>query len=865
MAETSPRDYFRTKKRYVQVGHLGRGGMAVVSESKDEYFQREIAYKKLKPGPGIAKRTEEFVREALIMGKLEHPGVVPIHELIEQPGDTAAITMNKVSGLSLAEKIAAAKKEPEAWPFEERIRQFQKLVEIVAYSHSRKIIHRDIKPANVMIGEFGQVILLDWGLAKVTMVKETQRKENWDQKIIDGANSVSGSIKGTPYYMSPEAAAGKTELVNEANDVFGLGAVLYEFITLSYLIKGNKAIDVLKHASQGDYHPSDLDYLNDNIKADVDKVPEELQYILRRAIQKDPAKRYPTATQFNQDLIHFLNEMPIEGFGSGVYKVKKWFNRNGLWLILMLLPVLLTSWLMGRLQKEQSAAEHALYQRDQEMIQLQQSMAQTAKKIKSDQHKLEDLEKRIENTRSAILKEEQGYLSSQDEIARKAIDLEMELRRVEEIKARNEIRRFDVEQVQEELDEENEKLERLAQEKIQAQRESEYQSFLENTFPYGYRMASYYRQVLAGKPLKALWSTHRDDLMNVDPYVGDWLKAWTQLSARPNTHVGGKEEKLMPLQMVDAKKMEKMFKRASQHHPDKNWSKVVQWNEQGLIWSTDGHGLLLEPKSRGVFIHPHESMPKQLYRSRDGNIFGVYGNNDLFVAKDWNSAPKVIQHTRQEVGSLKLKGSWLLVMNKKGKGVAYNLADAVTWWSELKEEPKVWLEMDDGMASKEPVDLEFVDIPAGYRVLNAEKADGPWLIGFISSLKSRFKNFDPFTGDRSELWSLEVVKPQKILFDRFDGWIVLGDDRKMYHFKSGISVRPMSPLASDILDVFKIDKWNLIVAQDETNRVHVYYLSTGQYLFSPGLCDGKITKVGVSEDEKMLIQLDGDRWISPKK
>jgi serine/threonine protein kinase len=734
MAEKSPRDYFRTKKRYAQVGHLGRGGMAIVSESKDEYFQRNIAYKKLKPGPGLSKRTEEFVREALIMGKLEHPGVLPIHELIEDKNDTAAITMNKVSGLSLAEKISEAKKDPASWPFEERIRQFQKLVETVAYSHSRSVLHRDIKPANVMIGEFGEVILLDWGLAKVTQSKEKKNSDDsWNQDMIDGSKSVTGSIKGTPFYMSPEAAAGKTKLVKESSDVFGLGAVLYEFITLSYLIKGNKALDVLKHASQGDYHPTHLEYLNDNIKADVQKVPEELHYILKRSIAINPEDRYRDASEFNQDLLNYLNDMPIQGFGSFPYKTKKWIQRNGFWVLIMIIPIFLTTFAYKKLDIELKSVNENLKAVEFRLTESQKELKNIELKKARASKKIENMDLSIASIQENMLKEEDQFLSSQDEIAVANIKLEIEQKKLKELESINDIRRYQIEEANEKLEKVREELNKFKEKEQIEKQYNSYKEFLKDTVPYGNQLIEIRKDVEFGNYWGALRKINSNVDLKIDPYAVKWMRSYIVMS-----------------QLI--------------HHGKKDQS-------------------------------------------------------------PWN---------KLEAASIK--------------------------WSEQEDDQTDILDEVDYFSE----DMDFLDIGKGYRIIEKSNIEGPWLIGFVSVLRSRFKNINPNTGERTETWMLMNDRHLNVVSDEAQGWVMLTENGQLYSMRPGLPMRPMRPLERQVRAFFKVGLWNLGISQEQDGRVNVYYLNTGQFLFSPGSLERDILSVRLDAKMKLHFQVGEDEWMTPK-
>jgi serine/threonine protein kinase len=318
--------------------------MADVHEVNDEYFQRSVAWKKLKKGPKVKQRSKEFLREAQIMSGLEHPGIVPTHALITTENDNLpALTMGKVSGMSLSEKITEAKKDPMSWPLEERIQIMGKLAEALSYAHEKKIVHRDIKPSNVMLGEYGEAFLMDWGLAKV-LQNEDEETVDSKQTVLKAQMSMAGSIKGTPYYMSPEAARGKSEYVDESSDIFSLGALFYELLTLNYFIKGQKTLEVLKNASESNYNDTSKDTIEAIGNLGSKKCDPELIYILEKCVDPVRQTRYKDAEQLKEHIYCYQNSLPIKGYeGNFVgYALQKWLSRNGWKVVLFIIPILIS-------------------------------------------------------------------------------------------------------------------------------------------------------------------------------------------------------------------------------------------------------------------------------------------------------------------------------------------------------------------------------------------------------------------------------------------------------------------------------------------------------------------------------------------
>jgi len=282
--------------RYEVRGEIGRGGMGCVLRGHDPLFGRELAIKVLLEGQ--ARRPElvrRFVDEARIAGRLQHPGLVPVHEL-GVDGDRLFFSMKLVEGRTLSELLRA--RGGPADDLSRFLTIFEQVCQAVGYAHSKGVIHRDLKPSNVMVGAFGEVQVMDWGLAKVlpkasgglTAPDGAQHRGADAPRslgtLADTASDVSqaGAVLGTPGYMPPEQARGETEHVDERSDVFGLGAILCEILTARPPFGGDSTVRVLEQAMRGDVGAA-LARL-DGCGADA-----ALVQLARRCLAADPAER----------------------------------------------------------------------------------------------------------------------------------------------------------------------------------------------------------------------------------------------------------------------------------------------------------------------------------------------------------------------------------------------------------------------------------------------------------------------------------------------------------------------------------------------------------------------------------------------
>ena len=253
---------------------LGQGGMGIVYLAEDPQLPRLVALKVLSEKASVSSDYKRFIEEARLTGHLAHPGIVPVYRFGEafDPSrpDTPLryFTMKPVHGKSLADILDDLAREipsvVEAFPIRRLLTIFLKVCETVAFAHSRGVIHRDLKPSNIMVGDYGEVMLMDWGLSKVLPARpdrpvdddpEMPPPPTLSDSDGNGAITEFGAIVGTPSFMAPEQATGREELIDELSDVYGLGALLYSMLTLWPPVSYNDINRTLKAVAAGEIEP----------------------------------------------------------------------------------------------------------------------------------------------------------------------------------------------------------------------------------------------------------------------------------------------------------------------------------------------------------------------------------------------------------------------------------------------------------------------------------------------------------------------------------------------------------------------------------------------------------------------------------
>lgn len=296
------------ESRYAELHLLGRGGMGEVRLCTDHRIGRQIAMKVVRSGEGsVDDLVPRFVREARVQGQLEHPAIVPVHDLGLNPGGAAYFTMQRVRGETLEQILRGLRKgdaETQAKHTRRRLlAAFSKVCLALDFAHSRGVVHRDVKPANVMLGDFGEVFVLDWGLAKTRGADEAVSDATPESLGDLGSNveTMAGAILGTPGYMAPEQFLQATSPVDGRADVYALGSLLFELLTLKQLHPTSDAQELFERTVQGtsDARPSK--------RVPEADVPPELEAICVRATAVEPEDRFPTARALSEAVEQYLD------------------------------------------------------------------------------------------------------------------------------------------------------------------------------------------------------------------------------------------------------------------------------------------------------------------------------------------------------------------------------------------------------------------------------------------------------------------------------------------------------------------------------------------------------------------------------
>ncbi len=342
----------RLGQRYEIRNEVGRGAMGAVLRVYDADLRRQLAVKVMlafeqngasrteSQESSAARRYARFLEEAQITGQLDHPGIVPVHEIGLDGEGRLYFTMKLVRGRELREVYELVRKGEDGWNLTRALNVLLRVCEAMAFAHEKGVIHRDLKPDNVMVGRFGEVYVMDWGLAKVLGSADTRdvrvRRADASQSLVrterrDRAQEVDsplatmdGDIVGTPCYMPPEQARGRLEDIGPHSDVYSVGAMLYELLGghMPYCGKGDRPSPqaVLGALIQGP--PKALRTL-------VKDLPDELVAICEKAMAREIPDRYPSMAGLTEDLRAYLEGRVVSAYESGAFaEFRKWIARN---------------------------------------------------------------------------------------------------------------------------------------------------------------------------------------------------------------------------------------------------------------------------------------------------------------------------------------------------------------------------------------------------------------------------------------------------------------------------------------------------------------------------------------------------------
>ncbi len=335
--------------RYRPLEEIGRGGMGAVVKAWDEELGREVAMKValqrgVEPESADGQRTlGRFLEEAQVAGQLVHPGIVPVHELGLDADGGLVFTMQLVRGRELREVFALARAGEDGWTRTRVLGVLLKVCEAMSYAHAKGVVHRDLKPSNVMVGRFGEVYVMDWGLARivgaadphdirlkldgepgrerdVVSVRREEREADSDSPLV----TMDGAVVGTPAYMAPEQARGEVEAVDRCSDVYSIGAMLYELLTgrMPYAPPEGRAgaRKILAALLEGPPLP---------IGSVARDVPGELVAICEKAMAREKEARYADTLELAEDLRAFLENRVVAAYETGAWaEARKWVQRN---------------------------------------------------------------------------------------------------------------------------------------------------------------------------------------------------------------------------------------------------------------------------------------------------------------------------------------------------------------------------------------------------------------------------------------------------------------------------------------------------------------------------------------------------------
>ncbi|HED66400.1 MAG TPA: hypothetical protein ENJ09_12710, partial [Planctomycetes bacterium] len=304
------RDRSPGRSRYKLLGEVGTGGMGRVLRVWDESLQRELAMKVLfeeddEDPAERRRRLRRFLGEARVTGQLDHPGIVPVHDLAMDEEGRLYFTMPLVRGKTLAEVFRLARKEREGWTLRRAVDLLQRVCMTVAFAHSRGVIHRDLKPDNVMVGPFGEALVMDWGLSLV------------------GERTASGRVVGTPAYMAPEQFTDPTS-ASPRSDIYSLGAILYELLVgcVPHERTMEESPDASGLAEFLRRPPRSIHTLGE-------EAPEELAAICSKAMAAKPKDRYASARDLADDITAWLEHRVVKAARTGTWaRIRKWRERN---------------------------------------------------------------------------------------------------------------------------------------------------------------------------------------------------------------------------------------------------------------------------------------------------------------------------------------------------------------------------------------------------------------------------------------------------------------------------------------------------------------------------------------------------------
>ncbi|MCI0693445.1 serine/threonine protein kinase [candidate division KSB1 bacterium] len=337
-------DLSGTKYRLLE--KFSRGGMGTIYLAEDASLGRKVAMKVLHAPDATGDLSARMLREARVIAQLEHPSIVPVHDVGELPDGRVFYVMKFVQGSRLDQYAQDTRSLPDL------LRIFQKVCEAVAFAHAHGVIHRDLKPENIMVGAFGEVLVMDWGLAKIVEAEGRGRRaegerpraesgglraESEEQNSVNGKVAASaahetlhGTVMGTPAYMAPEQKRGEIDQIDQRTDVFALGAILY------FLLTGQSKVGLAQKDSP-------ISTTNSNASPALlnTKIPKSLMAICAKAMAEEKAQRFAGALDLAKDIERFLNGLAVSSYKENIFeKAWRWLKQYRFIVLLVLVYLL---------------------------------------------------------------------------------------------------------------------------------------------------------------------------------------------------------------------------------------------------------------------------------------------------------------------------------------------------------------------------------------------------------------------------------------------------------------------------------------------------------------------------------------------
>lgn len=372
LRQVLPSEFLR-ENRYETGNMIAQGGMGAIYSSREFTVDRTVAMKVMLRSDS-SEDVLRFISEAKVTGQLEHPNIVPVHELGVDDQERIFYTMKYVRGITLREVLDQLfDQKTDAllkYPLGQLLTIFQKVCDAVAFAHSKGVIHRDLKPENFMLGDYGEVLVMEWGLAKVLDPMRNAAASFEGHSIIrtglrqelHAAEAQSGNVMGTPQYMAPEQAYGQHDALDIRTDIYALGAILHHLLTLRPPIDDGDPKEILHKAARGEFQPARTATLG---KARLPhlpggKVPEALSAVAQKAMAQQADDRYQRVPDLQDDIkayqAGFATTAENAGFGKQALLLVK---RQRYLAIGLAVSLLLFTGIVAYLLQDQSADRRA--------------------------------------------------------------------------------------------------------------------------------------------------------------------------------------------------------------------------------------------------------------------------------------------------------------------------------------------------------------------------------------------------------------------------------------------------------------------------------------------------------------------------